>query len=188
MLSRLEEVEDELDSRFRDEEPWWKITRDSWWWKLNVVGAVAVGAYLFGFRDPAWYDWVSSWRALFPLSVLVLIVAVPGIRRLLEGRSRSPTLAVWAIFATVFLAVAAVRAGGDAYHYQHSNCWTIQESGHPDRAGGLIEIIGCTPNGGTPITGGGWNPATESGSSRICDQIDTSSSGGTIWRCETINY
>jgi hypothetical protein len=65
----------------------------------------------------------------------------------------------------------------DAGDYHHHNCWQIRESGD-------VTVWECTPEGGTPAQWNAWDQVTETGSSRTCDQIDTSSSGGTIWRCE----
>lgn len=130
----------------RSSGPWW-VSRETFWTKLNAVGAIALGIYLVFFRDPAWYEWMTSWMMLFPLALIALGGAVPLIARL--RKTHMPTVAVWAIFATVLVALAAGRAGGDAFSYQHSNCWTISKSGDADR-GGLVEIIECTPDGGKP--------------------------------------
>lgn len=169
----------------RNGEPWWKRARASLWHGLNIAAAAALAVYVCVFRDPAWYEWFSSHRMLFSFALVGLVGAVPLIS-LLRRRGHED-LAVWAIAATVVVALAAGRASADASDYQHSNCWTIRESGDPDE-GGLVEIMECTPDGGEPIQGSGWSSVTESGSSRSCEHIDTSSSGGTIWRCESENF
>jgi hypothetical protein len=121
---------------------------------------------------PRLRDGADGAHGLGARALIALVGAVPLIARL--RKAHMPTVAVCAIFATVLVALAAGRAGGDAFIYQHSNCWTISKSGDADR-GGLVEIIECTPDG-------------ESGSSRLCEQLRTSSSHGTVWRCETENF
>jgi hypothetical protein len=175
-------------------------TEESWrqnaWYKLNVAAAIGLGAYFVGWRD-AFYPWLSRQDLIFTAALVGLVGAVPLIGWLF--RNHHPVVAVWAILATVLVALAAGRASGDAQVHRYYNCWTLSER---EDDGTSVQMVACAP-GSEPKQGSYYSQWTESGESRFCDLVDSSltpeedpdaplaaaaeDANVTIWQCEQSN-
>lgn len=158
-------------------------------WRRVVVGAhvlaaTGLGIALYGpWLDVGLYGFFTD-----ALGVLVLVAGLPvAIVYVMRfwGREAKQLNAqgVWATFAIVMLLGVAGTALGDAGDFRQHNCWLIQ--GADDEDG--VSVWECVPGHGSPREWSGSNPDGE-GSSRFCDQINTSSSRGTVWRCETSTF
>jgi hypothetical protein len=173
-----------------NEEPWWSVTRETAWYKLNVVGAVALGIFLFGWRD-AGYPWLARQDQL-PLLFAVVLASLVGAVPLIVWLRRTDhdVLAVWTIFATVLVVIAAARAAGDAQDRLYHDCWTLSK----EKDGS--EMMACAPGNNEPRQ---WL-SSEDDPGRSCDPIDevdyestriegdpvldSGTTGATIWVCE----
>jgi MFS family permease len=149
--------------------------RQALWLRANVVAAVALGIAAF-FVFNVYPRLVSNG---FLAAVLFFIGLPAAAYFTLQFSNQRPVLATWTAFTAAALLIVGARAIGDANELRYDNCWQIRESGD-------TSIWECTPRGGNPRQ---WlNIGEEGGSSRSCDQIDESSSGGTIWRCESDEF
>lgn len=151
-------------------EPTWYDRNET---ALHIGAAVVIGAALLW---AGFYEWFLG-RGF--LSLLAFVVGLPVLVFLAHVRAESdePIAAVWATAGAVLLFSVAIQAFADARAHLFSNCWAIQEPGSRG-----VSIWECAPGRSKPVE---WGPGSEGdGSARLCRHIDTSSSGGTIWRCE----
>ncbi len=135
---------------------------------LIVVGAV----YVLVFESDA-LSWAFSHGSLAPIAITVGLPACAYLIWRPPGE-RHELIRLWSIALFVFLVFAANRATIDAHTLRYENCWKIRGTS----SGGIFE---CAPGKSQPP---GWRPS-ENDNGRYCEQISTSSSGGSIWRCQT---
>lgn len=96
-------------------------------------------------------------------------------------KTKNELLQAWAAFGALLLLLLGVAAIGDAAQYQGHNCWAINSA---ERGGETRQVLECAP-GSEPQQGSTFNRYSETGSYRYCDYLRRTSSGGTIWRCES---
>lgn len=97
-------------------------------------------------------------------SALLFLIALP-IAAWIAFRKGSHTPEnerLWAGFAAAALLVIGGLAIDEAAMKRHHNCWTFED-------GTVVDVVECVP-GSTPFYD-------------VCNQVNTSSSGGTVWNC-----
>jgi hypothetical protein len=141
----------------------------------HVSGWVAVLATiaLFVFAWSNVYDWIMGRAAWFPVVLVGAFVGVALYRRWYDYR-RHPVVQPW-VLAGFFLVLAlTARAYADASDFHVANCWHIEGTSRWECA------PGSEPRQSLP----GYNNFTDTETpGHVCDYVDTTSSGGTIWEC-----
>lgn len=97
-----------------------------------------------------------------------------------SGQLGRSVATVWSWAVIVFLAGVLIRSYADAGQYNLHNCWSIRAE---EKDSTTVSILECVP-GSEPVQGSSYSPWSESGGYQFCDRLRTTSSGGTIWRCE----
>lgn len=153
--------------------------RDRFWAGAATVAVIALFVCLFTF-DLGVYLWVVNlgmlgW-ALIVLGVPILLWAAWSEKSWIRKDTAGQVLALG---GAAFLLLIAGTALLDAERFQFNNCWQIRSS---EAEGEVTEIVECVP-GSEPKAGSWYSSSSDSGGFRDCEYLETSSSGGTIWRC-----
>ena len=150
---------------------------ERWWW-INVAAAAAIFVLLAFFVDIGLY---LTFVQLDWLGAMGFFVAVPLLAWwIYTNRNRDGVRLVWATFAAVVLLGLGTAAIMDANRFQYHNCWRLNEQ---NRDSARFVTWECVPKS-EPVQGEWFSEERGDGSYASCEHIDTSSSGGTIWRCE----
>jgi hypothetical protein len=142
--------------------------------KLNGwVAALSVIA-LLGFGWNSVYDWLMKRPFWVPLVLVGAFLGFALHRRWYDDK-KYPALYAWAIAGFVLVGAFTLRTYVDASDYHVANCWHIQ---------GTNDRWECAPGSEPRQALPGYSNVTdEETPGRLCDYIDTTSSGGTIWQC-----
>jgi hypothetical protein len=146
------------------------------WMTISVPLMIAIAGAIITFQD-RFFRW-SVHHMWIALIVFVGGLALLAIRNWWQDRPGRVSRA-WAIFLFVGLVWFGSKAVLDAHDREWADCWTFSRE---KTAAGEITMRECAP-GSTPPHGTRFNQDSGSGSSQYCEHVNTSSSGGTIWRC-----
>jgi hypothetical protein len=139
--------------------------------------AAALGVFaLLGFGWNNVYDWLMRRPFWVPLVLVGAFLGFALYRRWYD-KDKYPALYAWTIAGFVLVGAFTVRAYGDASDYHVANCWHIE---------GTSDRWECAPGSEPRQALPGYNNMTDTETpGRLCDFINTTSSGGTIWNVTT---
>jgi hypothetical protein len=142
--------------------------------KVNGWAAAAATIALFALAYDDVYDWLMKRPIWVPPVLIGVFVGLAVFRRWFDG-GLHPAIAAWTIAGFVIVAGFTLRAFADASDYHVANCWHIE---------GTDDRWECAP-GSEPrqILPGYDQISDQETPGHVCDYVNTTSSGGTIWQC-----
>jgi hypothetical protein len=141
--------------------------------KLNGWTAALAGIAFFLFAWDAVYDWLMH-RPFWAPTIGIIVFLGFALKRSWYDSRRFPAMYAWVIAGFVFLGLFAIRTLSDASTYHTANCWEI----------GSTNRWECAPGSKPHQVLPGYDRINDTETpGHLCDYVDTTSSGGTIWEC-----